>query len=669
MKNKRDRIKELTDLLNKYSHEYYTLDRPSVEDKEYDRLYEELKQLEIDEDFILPYSPTQRIGDGIIEKFQKHEHKAKLWSLDKAQNYAELEQFTERCKKFVETYNASHDEKLPEPLYIVTRKFDGLTVNLTYDENGVFTTAATRGNGSIGEDVTAQIRTIGSIPLKVNSSHLFEIHGEALMTKAAFKKYNETATEPLKNTRNGAAGALRNLNLAETRRRDLTVYFYDVGYMDGAYFNTYREMINFIQTNGFKTDLYFKEARNMDELKSIIEENVEGRNDLDYDIDGIVIAIDDIRTRELMGNTIKFPKWAIAYKFEAELTTTKLLSVEWNVGRSGRVTPTAILEPVELAGVTVKRATLNNMDDIRRKEVKIGADVYIRRSNDVIPEIMGTVVNDNVTEEINPPEFCPSCNTRLTLEGAHYICENSLSCKPQLVKTMVHFTGRDAMNIEGVSEKTSEAFFEELDLTRVSDFYKVTREQLLQLPKVKEKKAQNILNAIEKSKNPKLANFVYALGIKNVGIKTSRDLVDHFKSFENIKNASFEQLLEVPEVGEIIAKSIIDFFASEEVQEELKRLGEAGVKPIENAVSEQISDNPFKDKTIVLTGTLPDNISRNEMSERLISLGAKVTGSVSKKTDYVLYGEEAGSKLTKAQDLGVKTITLSEFEEILNGKR
>lgn len=669
MEDKKKRIEELTDLLNKYAKEYYTLDTPSVSDKEYDELYSELVSLEKETGYILDYSPTQRVGDEILSHFEKYTHRAKLWSLDKAQNYGELESWIIRNEKFVDEYNKNSDEKLPKLEYIVTRKFDGLSVNLTYDEEGVLVKGATRGNGTIGEDVTKQVRTVRNIPLKIDSHDLFEIHGEAMMTKESFKRYNETAKIPLKNTRNGAAGALRNLNLNETKKRDLNIFFYDIGYKEGDQFKTYEEMIDFIITHGFNTDGYFKKATNLEELKVIIESNVETRNELDYDIDGIVIVINDIKTRNLLGNTIKFPKWGIAYKFEAEETTTKLLDVEWNVGRSGRVTPTAILEPVELGGVTVKRATLNNMDDIRRKEVRLGADVYVRRSNDVIPEIMGTVTNDNETVEINAPLVCPSCGTKLTLIGAHYVCENSLSCKPQLVKTMVHFTSRDAMNIEGVSDKTSEAFFENLNLTKVSDFYKLTMEDLLKIPKVKEKKATNILNAIEKSKSPKLENFIYALGIQNVGIKTSRDLVKEFKTLDNIINANYDDLLKVSDIGDIVAKCIVDFFNSFEVKEEINRLLENGVKPVEDLTETVIIENPFKDKTVVLTGTLPDGISRNEMSERLTKLGAKVSGSVSKKTDFVLYGEEAGSKLEKAINLGVKTITLEEFEEILkNGE-
>lgn len=666
MEDLKARIRELTDELNKYSREYYSLDNPSISDKEYDALYEELKKLEKETGFILPYSPTLRIGDEILKGFTKYTHRAPLWSLDKAQSYEELEDWFIRNKKFVDNYNSNHKDKLPEPEYFLTRKFDGLSVNLTYDKDGVLINAATRGTGTVGEEISRQVKLVKSVPLKTVPGDLFEIHGEALMTKESFLKYNEKAKVPLKNTRNGAAGALRNLDLSETRRRDLTIYFYDVGYKEGKPFTSYEEMIEFIKSHGFPTDNYFKKAKTFQEIKDIIEENVEERTKLSYDIDGVVIVINDIKTRELLGYTIKFPRWGIAYKFEAEEAQTRLLSVEWNVGRSGRVSPTAILEPVELAGVTVQRATLNNMDDIKRKDVKIGADVYIRRSNDVIPEIMGRVINDNETTEIEPPKKCPSCGTNLTLIGAHYFCENTLSCKPQLIKTMVHFTSRDAMNIEGISEKTAEAFFETLDLKKVSDFYKLTKEDLLKLPKTKDKKAENILNAIEKSKDTNLSSFIYAMGIQNVGERTSRDLVTKFKTLDAIRKATYEELLTVPDIGDIVANNILDFFKSEEVEKEIDNLLSLGVKPKEEVetLDKNIESSPFKDKTVVITGTMK-NYKRKDLEEKIISLGGIPQGSVSKKTDFVIFGEEAGSKLTKARDLGVKTITEDEFEEMI----
>lgn len=657
------RIEELTELLNKYAKEYYTLDNPSVSDQEYDRLYKELSDLEAETGYSLPYSPTKRVGDEILKGFEKYTHRARLWSLDKAQTHGELQDWLNRNSEFVEKYNQSHEDKLPAPKYILTRKFDGLSVNLTYDEKGVLINGATRGNGITGETVTKQVMTIKTVPLKINAPGLFEIHGEAMMTKKAFSEYNRDAKIPLKNTRNGAAGALRNLDVSETKRRNLTVYFYDVGYTEGFSFKTYTEMVEFIRSKGFNTDGYFKEAHDFNDILEIINENIETRPDLQYDIDGIVIVIDDMRTREELGYTIKFPKWGIAYKFEAEEAVTRLLDVEWNVGRSGRVSPSAILEPVEFNGVTVRRATLNNMDDIRKKGVRIGSDVYIRRSNDVIPEIMGAVVNDNETSEIIPPEYCPSCGTRLILDGAHYFCENTLTCKPQIVKTMQHFSSRDAMNIEGISEKTAESFFTQLDLKKVSEFYKLTMEDLLRLPKTKEKKAKNILDAIEASKHPKLANFIYSLGIQNVGLKTSRDLSQNFGTLERIMNAKEEELLTVPDIGNIVAKSITEFFTNEAVREEIAELLRLGVVPSEEEKKE-VSDNPFMGKSVVVTGTL-SGYSRKEIEEKLVSLGARPQGSVSGKTDFVLYGEEAGSKLIKAQTLGVRTITEAEFEEML----
>lgn len=663
MEDKITRIRQLAELLNQYAKEYYMLDAPSVPDQEYDRLYDELIALEAETGHVLDWSPTQRVGDELLPGFQKYTHRAPLWSLEKAQNPEELTSWLERNQRFVQEYNAAHSDQLPQPTYILTRKFDGLSVNLTYDGEGILRVGATRGNGTTGEDVTQQIRTIRSIPWKIDNDFLFEIHGEALMTKKAFDAYNASAAVKLKNTRNGAAGALRNLNPAETRRRHLTVYFYDIGYMEGEPFKSYRDMIDFMEARGFPTDGYFKSASTWEEISAIIEENIQIRAELDFDIDGIVIALDDIATREQMGYTVKSPRWAIAYKFEAEETTTRLLEVEWNVGRSGRVAPTAILEPVELAGVTVRRATLNNMDDIRRKRVAIGADVYIRRSNDVIPEIMGSVVNDNLTTPIEAPERCPSCNTPLTLIGAHYFCENTLSCKPQLVKTMVHFTSRDAMNIEGISEKTAEQFFDQLNLTKVSEFYRLTYEDLIALPKTKDTRARKLLAAIEASKQPKLENFLYALGIQNVGLKTSRDLAKQFKTLEKIRRLTYEELITVPDVGEIVAHNLLDFFAAPEVQSEIDALLELGVAPREVRET-TVRENPFQGKTVVVTGTL-EGYSRKGIEEKLLELGAVPQGSVSKKTDFVLYGKEAGSKLDKARTLGVAAITEAEFEEMI----
>ena len=660
--DKKIRVEELVELLNKYAYEYYSLDNPSVSDKEYDSKYDELKALEDETGYILPYSPTQRVGDVVLQGFNKYTHKGRLWSLDKAQSFDEIRDWHNRNVKFVNDMN-SRGENLPELRYVITKKFDGLTINLTYNEEGILQTAATRGNGETGEEVTAQVKTIKEIPLKTSSGDLFEVHGEAIMTVEAFDKYNATSETPLKNLRNGAAGALRNLNVKETARRGLSAFFYDVGYKEGKNFKTYEEMLNFIKEKGLPMDDYIRYATNLEDVEKYINEIKDMRFDLNYDIDGVVIAIDDIRTRELLGYTVKFPKWAIAFKFEAQEATTKLLDVEWNVGRSGRVGPTAILEPVELAGVTVKRATLNNMDDIKRKGVMIGADVFIRRSNDVIPEIMGVVESslENAIE-IRVPETCPACGSHLILNGAHYFCENTLSCKPQMVKSIVHFACRDAMNIEGFSEKTAEQLFEKLDIRSIADLYKLNYEELLTLDKFGPKKAQNLLDSIERSKTPELYRFIYALGIPNVGVKTAKDLVNKFKSIDGLKNATFDELVSVQDVGDIVAKCVLEFFHEEKVLDTIDELLKLGVNP---SFEEQvIVESSFNGKTVVVTGTLK-NYSRGDIKAKLEALGAKVSGSVSKKTDYVIAGEEAGSKLTKAQDLGVTVLTEEEFEKMI----
>lgn len=659
----KDRIEKIIDELNRYAYEYYVLGESTVTDKEYDKKYDELVALEKESGIFLSYSPTQRVGDTILPEFKKYTHRARLWSLGKAQSIQEIKDWHERNLKFINEYNRTADTPLPAPKYMATKKFDGLTVNLSYDENGILITGATRGTGAVGEDITAQVRTIKSIPLKINSKDFLEIHGEAIMTTEAFEKYNSTAETPLKNLRNGAAGALRNLNIAETAKRGLSAFFYDIGYKEGNPFKTYREMLDFIKNMGFPMDDYIKECDNLEQIEKEIEYIEKIRFDLNYDIDGLVLAIDDIRTRELMGYTVKAPKWAIAYKFEAQETTTKLIDVEWNVGRSGRVAPTAILEPVELAGVTVKRATLNNMDDINRKGVKLNAEVFVRRSNDVIPEIMG-VVEESLEDavEIKAPTVCPACGAHLVQDGVHIFCENTLSCKPQMVKTIVHYSSREAMNIEGFSEKTAEQLFEKLEIKSISDLYKLEYEKLLTLEKFGPKKAQNLLDAIEKSKDCTLAAFIYALAIPNVGVKTSRDIVKRFKNIENIKNATFEELVEVQDIGDIVAKCVIDFFKEERVLKTIDELFEIGVKP--SYEEQEIKESPFQGKTVVATGSL-ENYSRSSIKEKLESLGAKVAGSVSKKTDYVLAGADAGSKYDKAVQLGVKILTEQEFEDMI----
>jgi DNA ligase (NAD+) len=661
---KKKHVEELVEKLNKYAQEYYLLDNPSISDKEYDLKYDELLKLEDETGIILHYSPTQRVGDNVIKEFKKYTHKNKLWSLDKSQTVQGIIDWHIRNKKVIDEYNSINDEKLPELRYVLTKKFDGLTINCTYDEGGILIKAATRGTGIVGEDITAQARTIRSLPLKINNKNVIEVHGEAIMTREAFEEYNKNSETPLKNLRNGAAGALRNLNIKETARRKLSAFFYDISYNEGVPFKSYFEMMNFIKQMGLPLDEYIKICSNIEEIEQELKYVEKIRYELNYDIDGVVIAVDDMKTREILGYTVKFPKWAIAYKFEAEEATTKLLDVEWNVGRSGRVTPTAILEPVELAGVTVKRATLNNMDDIKRKGVRVGCNVFVRRSNDVIPEIMG--ISENTLEgstEIECPKKCPYCGSELVQDGVHYFCDNTLSCKPQMVKSIVHFGNREAMNIEGFSEKTAEQLFEKLQIKSIADLYRIKKEDLVGLDKFAEKKAQNLINSIEKSKDCNLASFIYALGIPNVGKKTATDLVKTFKSLDNIQKTKIEELILIQDVGEIVGKSVIEFFNEEKIIKSINELLELGVKP--TFQEEEILESLFSNKTVVVTGSL-QNYTRTSIKEKFESIGAKVSGSVSKKTDYVLAGEEAGSKYNKALELGVKIINEEEFERMIN---
>lgn len=661
--DKADLMNKIIKALNKYAYEYYVMDNPSVSDKEYDEKYDELVKLEKETGMVFPYSPTQRVGDTVLPEFQKYVHKNKLWSMDKAQSVDAIYEWHKRNLKIVNEYNLTHTHKLPELSYILTKKFDGLTINCTYDENGMLVKAATRGTGSIGEDVTEQVKTIMSIPLKIDNKNVIEVHGEAIMTKRAFEEYNKKSEIPLKNLRNGAAGALRNLNVKETAKRKLSAFFYDVGYNEGKSFKSYIEMMNFIKKMGFPQDGYIKKCKTLDEIKEELSYIDSIRSELQYDIDGVVIVVDDMETRDILGYTIKFPRWAIAYKFEAEEATTTLLDIEWNVGRSGRVTPTAILEPVELAGATIKRATLNNMDDIKRKGVRKGCRVFIRRSNDVIPEIMG-VVEESLNEgtEINPPKYCPYCGSELVQDGVHYFCENTLSCKPQLVKSIVHFGSREAMNIEGFSEKTAIQLFERLDIKSIPDLFRLNKEELMKLDKFGEKKSQNLIDSIEKSKKCDLASFIYALGIANVGKKTAGDLANTFKNLDNLRKAKYDELINIQDIGDTVANTIVEFFDQNNIINSIEELLKLGVSPYFE--EKQIKDSEFNGKTIVVTGALT-NYTRTTIKQKLESLGAKVSESVSKKTDYVIAGESAGSKYDKAVKLGVKIIDESEFENII----
>lgn len=662
-------MEELVEKLNRHSREYYTLDAPSISDAEYDLLYDRLKKLEKETGEVLPASPTQRVGDIVLSEFKKHQHKSRLWSLDKAQNDDELRAWEKRLQKALDDYNSTGvDEPLPPLAYLITLKFDGLSINLTYDE-GILVQAASRGTGETGEEIINQVKTIRTIPRQIASTTLMEVRGEALMTKQAFSEYNAAADIPLKNLRNAAAGALRNLDVRETAKRKLMAYFYDVGFWEGKPFATYKEMLDFIKEQGLPVHPYQVKCDSIEEVIQEITTISEHRDTFDFEIDGLVIAVNDLRTRAVLGHTVKFPRWAIAYKFEAKDAVTALLEVEWNVGRTGKVTPTAILDPVDLGGVTIKRATLNNLDDIRRKGVKLGCEVFVRRSNDVIPEITG-VVEESLqnAEDIEEPALCPACESKLVRDGVHLFCENSLSCKPQMVKSIVHFAGRAAMNIEGFNEKTAEQLFEKLDIREISDLYRLTVEELLTLEKFKEKKAQNLISALERSKDCTLEAFLNALGIPNVGVKTARDLAQKFESLEGVMEASREELLDITDIGEIVADSILGFFQDQKIKKSIKSLLDLGVKPFFQ--KKRTDNNPFMNTTVVVTGSL-QKYSRSEIEQLLRDLGANVSGSVSKNTDFVIYGESAGSKLDKARAVleanpgaALRIINEEEFQKL-----
>lgn len=658
-----ERMTELINKIKELNYHYYTLDKPLVSDKEYDALYQELRDLEKETNTILDGSPTQEVGGQILEKFTKHEHLGRLYSLDKAQSYEALSEWMDRVERLRLSYNQSHDENLPKLEYIVELKFDGLTINLTYN-NGELINAATRGTGTIGEEILEQVKTIKTIPRKIDYKGLIEVSGEGIMPLSALEKYNKENNDQLKNARNAAAGALRNLDPAITKKRNLDAYIYNIGYMEENIVDSQEEVIEFLKENKFNTYPFVKKVDNYKDLIGVIDEIADLRKRIDVLTDGVVIKINDFATREALGYTNKFPRWAIAYKYEADQYLTKLLDVEWNVGRTGKVTPVAILDPVDIDGVTVSRATLNNYDDIERKKVRLGSMVLIRRSNDVIPEILTAVDDESIpTEEIEKPKECPYCHSELFYDTVHIYCQNSLNCKPQLNARLTHFASREAMDIEGLSDKTVDQLINVLDIKELDDLYELKEEDLAKLEGFKDKKINNLLTAIENSKHVKLESFIYALGIPNVGIKTSQDLVEHFGTLDKIRNAKVEDLLEVEDIGHITARAITDFFSESHIEDALEKLLSKGIEFEDSNIDK--SDG-LDGLTIVVTGSI-EGYNRKEIEAKLKNMGAKVTSAVSKNTDILLAGEKAGSKLTKAQELGIKTYQNQELMKFLEG--
>ncbi len=650
MEEANKRIDELIAQLNEHVYRYYTLDDPTVSDTEYDTLYDELETLENQTGYLRPDSPTMRIGGDVLSGFDKQAHLNPLYSLDKVRSEEELAAWETRARKFSD---ASF-------VYVVEYKFDGLTVNLRY-EDGLLVSAATRGDGSVGEIITKQVITIKSVPLSIPYKGRLEVQGEGLMRLSALKKYNETANEPLKNARNAAAGALRNLDPAETAKRNLSLFCYSVGYIENAPFDTHAKMLDFLRDNHFPVSSFTEKAGSISEVIAIVEKAEQARASLDYLIDGAVIKIDSFTVREQLGFTQKFPRWAVAYKFAADEKTTTLLDVIWQVGRTGKITPGALLEPVDIGGVSVSRATLNNAGDIQRKKLKKNARVFVRRSGDVIPEILGVAEYTDNAADIGIPDVCPACGHPLVEKGAHLFCENPLVCRPQLTRAVAHFASRDAMNIETFSDKTAEALYDHLGLSDVSDLYYLDYDKIKSLPGFGKKKADNLKAAIEKSKQRPLGSFIYALGIPGIGSKTAKDLAAKYQSMDALMQADADSLIAIDGIGDTLAQNIAAFFADERARGIVSRILDAGVSPVFEQV--KTSDSAFSGKKVVLTGTL-SAYTRKEASDIIESLGGEVVSSVSKNTDIVLAGESAGSKLDKARTLGITVIDETQFEQM-----
>lgn len=648
--DKLERLKWLTQEVNKHNKNYYVYDNPTISDAEYDKLYDELLALEKELNFSLPDSPTSRVGDDVLSKFEKRKHEFPLYSLNKVKDYSDL------GKWITDMQNDSGRHDLD---FSLEYKYDGLKVVLEYD-GGRYKTATTRGNGKIGEDVTLQVKTIRSVPMNIPFKKRLIVQGECMMTNKAFEEYNKTADIPLKNPRNGVAGAVRNLDPKETAKRKLDFFCYDISFVEDYEIKSQKDMHDFIVDQGFLTGDYFKIIKNLKQAEDEIAKIDKTKDHLDVMIDGMVLKVNDSTIREDIGYTNKFPKWAIAYKFKPVELSTILKDVVWQVGRTGKITPIAMLDPIELSGATVSRATLNNTQDIERKQISINSRVFVRRSNEVIPEVMGLAEKSDNAIEIIAPKFCPSCNSELKTIGANLFCVNHKHCYKQIVDRLTQFVSRNAFNIEGLSKKTLNQLYQKFDLSYPYELFTITEDMLSQLEGFKDKKISNLLNSLEKSKKIDWSNFIFSLGILYVGDKTAFVLSKKYNSIEELKSATFDDLISIDDVGEIVANSIVEYFQDQDNLINIDKLIELGVKI--NFSNNNTEKNYFTNKTIVLTGTL-SAYSRTELTKILLSYGANVASSVSKKTDLVIVGIDAGSKLDKAKQLNIEII---DEERLLN---
>lgn len=652
-------IEELRELINYHSNLYYTLDKTEISDFEYDKLMSELKRREEENpQLITPDSPTQRIGGKILDGFETVIHEVQMQSLNDVFDRESVIDFGNKTK-------TSLGEDVE---YVTELKIDGLSVSLEY-KDGYFFRGSTRGDGTKGEDVTENLKTIRNIPLKLNEPVPYlEVRGEVYMPHASFKRLNELQEEKgqptFKNPRNVASGTLRQLDSSIVAQRKLDIYVFNIQRIDGKEIHTHKEGLEYLASLGFKTIPETPVCKSIEDAFCEVERIGEMRGELDFDIDGAVIKVNSLRQREILGSTTKCPKWAVAYKYPPEIKETTLTDIVVQVGRTGVLTPNAVLETVRLAGTSVSRATLHNIDYIREKDIRIGDKVLVQKAGDIIPEVLSVVKEKRTGKEtvFNMPEKCPVCGARVFREdGEAAIRCTGGECSAQLSRNIVHFASRDAMDIEGLGPAVVEKLLENNLIKSAADIYNLTAEQLSGLEKFGEKSAQNLINAIIKSKSNELSRLIFALGIRHVGARNARILALHFKNLDNLMNSSEEEISYVNEIGGVIAKSIVGFFKEPQNLDIVEKLRENGVN---FNCNETVADGALNGKIFVLTGTLP-TLTRSEASKIIKDNGGKVSSSVSKKTDFVLAGEDAGSKLDKANSLGITVITEDELRNMI----
>ena len=654
-KDAEKRVKELSELLEKYTYQYYVLDAPEVSDYEFDMLMQELKGLESEfPELIRPESPTQRVGGVASSKFPKVAHAVQMASLQDVFSFEQVEAFVTRCR-----------EELGDVVFSVEPKIDGLSVSLEY-ENGVLVRGSTRGDGFTGEDVTANIRTIKSIPLKLkNAPEFIEVRGEVYMPRNSFFELTEqqelNGEVPFKNPRNAAAGSLRQKDSRITAGRKLDMFIFNVQQVRGREFSSHMESLDALKEMGLRTLPSYRACRTFEEIESEIKRIGEDRAEFTFDIDGVVIKVDGLAQRDLMGATAKTPKWAVAYKYPPEEKETKLLEIEVNVGRTGAITPVAVFEPILLAGTSVSRAVLHNQDFIDEKDIRVGDTIVVRKAGEIIPEVLRSVSHEEGSEPFRLPEVCPVCGTpSVRDEGESVLRCPNMECPAQLLKNMIHFASKNAMNIDGLGEANMKALVDSGLVKSPADLYLLRAEQLESLDRFAKKSAENLVAAIAASKDNGAERLLHALGIRNIGQRAAVLLCERFGSIDKLMEAEKEDILSIEGFGEVMADSVYQALREPHTAELIGRLREYGVNM--DYAKESSGDDRFAGLTFVLTGTLP-TMKRDEAKKLIESFGGKVSGSVSKKTNFVVAGEDAGSKLTKAQELGVQILTEDELIE------